>query len=136
MSKLERLLKRVTKRTPHENEAEASSLERQFAQNIDSSMNNLGQGTISMVHFNYVEFGRRIVDGKSEYFFQETVLKDEDGFPVSPYLDIFETEKGRLKHKIKMLSGNKSEVVLGAKHEDIDKILGKLYKIANIFGKN
>lgn len=133
MSKLERLLGRIRRQAPHLSEIEISSLERQFIQNIDSVMLSLNQGSGAIFHFNYIEFGHRMDGQRREYFFQETVLKDENGYPVPPYLDIFETEKGRLKHKIKMLTGEKNEVTLNANKKDLEVISGKLDRVVQVF---
>ena len=116
----------------------ARTPERQFVDRIDAAIYKLKdepRGRGRKMHFNRFDFGERTVDERMEHFFEETVLRDENGNSVVPYVDIYETQKGVLKHSKKMLIDVSRVVQLpDAVQADVKVITVKLDKITDVFG--
>jgi hypothetical protein len=88
------------------------------------------------MHFNGIDFGHKAVGVRREHFFEETVLRDDNGMPVTPYMDIYETQKGALKHLRKMLTEKDRLLTLpDADEVEVEKIAAKLDKIVEVFGQ-
>jgi len=122
-------------------ETKTISLERQFTYKIDSVMYALKQKDGKAqnpirVHFNRINFGHREAGDRREHFFEETVLRDDNGIPIAPYVDIYETQKGTLKHSKKMLmDGDRLLFLPDASEVEVEKISAKLDRLVEIFGQ-
>lgn len=119
-------------------ETKIDPIQREFVYKIDHTMHVFIQKDDKVLnlrmHFNRIDFGHKSVGFSSEYFFEETVLKDDNGIPVGPYVDIYETQKGTLKHSRKKLVGDKLVLLPDADKTEVEKISKKLDNLIEVFG--